>query len=237
MNILSSLLMTGILISGCSFKPALHTADFMGARQPTVTDVQEGLEISIEEFASAKKSRQAFDAEIASYGVLALLLRVENKGNTTYKLSQGSIRAFLDGQPLTSITGELAANQAITAYAGKTVSWPILALTPVAIAADVIMFPVSVVSLFPATRVTMAGMANHTESVNRRIQQHFESLQFTDALLRPNQIAAGFLYFQFPETLKRLEKLTIELKPSEDSSGRELSIKLLVPALDSSGGS
>ena len=77
MNVLSSPLITGILISGCSFKPALRTTDLVRARQATVTDVQEGLEVSVEEFASTKKSRQAFDADIASYGVLALLLRAK----------------------------------------------------------------------------------------------------------------------------------------------------------------
>jgi len=42
-----------------------------------VKATQEGLELSIEEFASKNKSQQAFDADIAPYGILALLLKAE----------------------------------------------------------------------------------------------------------------------------------------------------------------
>jgi hypothetical protein len=216
-----AVLATSLILSACaSFEPALRTPDFMRARQPTAIEVQEGFEVSIEEFASANKSRQAFDADIASYGVLALLLRAENKGGGTYKLPLHSIAASLDGQPLPLLGGEQAANQAATSeYAGKALGWT-LAAGPFA------MF------LWP---VTIAGSAAHTKSVNRRIEQHFESLQFSDALLKPNQIAAGFLYFKLPGSLNSLEKLIVELKPSEEPSGKQLAYKLSLPSLNLAG--
>jgi hypothetical protein len=83
--------------------------------------------------------------------------------------------------------------------------------------------------------VTIAGSAAHTQSVNRRIQQHFESLQFNDALVKPNQVAAGFLYFKLPGSLDTLEKLIVELKPTEEASGKQLAYKLSLPSLNLSG--
>src|SRR5215467_2330630 len=67
-----------IASGGCaSFEPAMRYQDLMRPRQPTVKETQEGLELSIEEFASKNKSQQAFDADIAPYGILALLLKAE----------------------------------------------------------------------------------------------------------------------------------------------------------------
>ena len=53
--------------------------------------------------------------------------------------------------------------------------------------------------LWPAT---IGGSAAHTASVNRRIEQHFENLAFTDTRLKPNQTAAGFVYFKLPERME-----------------------------------
>ena len=41
----------------------------------------------------------------------------------------------------------------------------------------------------------IVGSVAHTSAVNRRIEAHFESLSFTESLLKPNQIATGFFYF------------------------------------------
>jgi len=208
----------GLLFSGCaSFEPGLRYQDLMRPRQPTVREVQEGLEVSAEEFVSAHKSNQAFDADIAPYGVLPLLVRVENNGTETYRVQQHTITVFLGNQPLGSLSGEQAANQAATSeYAGKALGWTV-ATGPFFIL------------LWPAT---IAGSAAHTASVNRRIQQHFESLHFTDTLLRPNQTATGFLYFKLPDGVQRLEKLTVQIEPSEEKSGKRLTYKLPLPTLD-----
>lgn len=210
-------LVASIWMTGCaSFEPALRTSDLMRARQPSVVETHEGLEISAEEFVTPDKSRQAFDADVASYGVLAMLVRAENKGVGNYKIAQRSITASVGGQPLPAIGGIDAANQAATSeYAGKALGWTVAA-GPFAL----LLWP-----------VTIAGSAAHTQSVNRRIQQHFESLQLTDALLKPNQTATGFVYFKLPESSKRLENLVVEAKATEESSGKQLSFKLSIPAI------
>lgn len=73
------------------------------------------------------------------------------------------------------------------------------------------------------------------QAVNRRIQQHFESLQFNDALLRPNQVTVGFLYFNLSESSKSLDNLVVELSTSEERSGKELFYRLSLPSLNPSG--
>lgn len=210
-------LMPGLLLAGCaSFEPALRTADLMRARQPSATQVQQGLEISVEEFASAHKSRQAFDADVASSGVLALLVRAENKGTATYKIARGAVTARLDGQSLQPIGATAAADQSATSeYVGKALGWTV-ATGPFAL----LLWP-----------VTIAGSAAHTQAVNRRIQQHFESLQLADMLLKPNQAASGFVYFKLPDNLKKIEKLAVEAAPSEEPGGARLSFKLALPEI------
>lgn len=206
-----------IWMTGCaSFEPALRTSDLVRARQPSVAETQDGLEISVEEFITPDKSRQAFDADLASYGVLAMLVRAENKGVGHYKIARRSITAAVGGQALPAIGAVDAANQAATSeYAGKALGWTVAA-GPFAI----LLWP-----------VTIAGSAAHTQSVNRRIQQHFESLQLTDALIKPNQTATGFVYFKLPEDSKKLEHLVIEATATEDPGGKQLSFKLSVPAI------
>ena len=210
-------LIASIWMTGCaSFEPALRTSDLMRARQPSVAETQEGLEISMEEFVTPDKSRQAFDADVASYGVLAMLVRAENKGIGNYKIAQRSITASVGGQPLPAIGGVDAADQAATSeYAGKALGWTVAA-GPFAI----LLWP-----------VTIAGSAAHTKSVNRRIQQHFESLQLTDALIKPNQTATGFVYFKLPENSKTLEHLVIEATATEELSGKQLSYRFSLPSL------
>jgi len=89
--------------------------DLMRPRQPTVKEPQEGLELSIEEFASKNKSQQAFDADIAPYGILALLLKAENNGTKTYRIQERTITVYLGNESLLSLSGEKAASQGQTA--------------------------------------------------------------------------------------------------------------------------
>lgn len=221
MKIQSRLRVAGLIavwgIAGCaSFEPALHTSDLLRARQPSVVETREGLEISVEEFASPHKSLQAFDADVAANGVLALLVRAENKGSGNYKIEYGSITTSLAGQALPVIGGMDAANQAATSeYAGKALGWT-LATGPFAIL------------LWPAT---ISGSAAHTQSVNRRIQQHFETLRFNDALLKPNQTAAGFVYFKLPDNSQKLDSVKVTAQATEESSGKRLSFAFSFPEI------
>lgn len=211
-------IVAGMIFDGCaSFEPGVRYQDLMRPRQPTVKEAQNGLEVSVEEFVTADKSEQAFDADIAPYGVLALLVRMENNGAQTYKAEQHAITVHLNGQILTSLSGKQAADQAATSeYVGKALGWT-LATGPFAIL------------LWPAT---IAGSASHTAAVNRRIEQHFENLEFNDALLKPNQSAAGFLYFKLPDGVKSLEQLVVAVTPADEQSGKKLSFKLSLPTVE-----
>jgi len=216
-----SVVAIALMFSGCaSFEPGLRFQDLMRARQPTVKEARDGLEVAIEEFATTNKSLMAFDGDIAPYGVLALLIRVENKGAGNYNVQKNDIKAFLRGHRLPLLSGVEAANQAATSeYAGKALAWTV-ATGPFFIL------------LWPAT---IAGSASHTQSVNRRIQQHFESVELTDSLLRPNQMAVGFLYFKLPDNVKSLENLTLEIEPVAEQTSQRLSYKLSLPTLNLSG--
>ena len=210
-----------LIASGCaSFEPGLRYQDLMQPRQPTVKETQEGLELSIEEFASKNKSQRAFDADIAPYGILALLFKAENGGTKTYRIQEQTIAVYLGNEPLPSLSGEKAASQgANSEYVGKALGWTALA------------GPFAII-LWPAT---IAGSAAHTASVNHRIEQHFEGMRFNDTVLKPNQSAAGFLYFKLPAGVKKLENLWVEATPTEDGTAERLSYKLVLPTLDLSG--
>lgn len=214
-------LAASLVFIGCaSFEPGLRYQDLMRPRQPTVKETQQGLELSIEEFASKNKSQQAFDADIARYGILAILFKAENGGAKTYRIQEQTISVYLGEESLPSISGEKAASQgANSEYVGKALGWT-------ALAGPFALF------LWPAT---ITGSAAHTASVNRRIEQHFESMRFNDAVLKPNQSAAGFLYFKLPAGVDKLENLRVEATPSEEGTGDRLPYKLILPTLDLSG--
>jgi len=216
-----NVLLTALIFSGCAtFEPGFRAQDMTGPRQPTAKKVQQGLDVSVEEFVTPEKSRQAFDADIAPYGILALLIRVENGGNDNYRIQRDHIKAFLGEQSLSPLLGKQAAGEAANReYVGKALGWTV-ATGPFAI----LLWP-----------VTIAGSASHTRSVNRRIEQHFESLSFTDALLRPNQVAAGFAYFKLPDGVKKLQNLTVQVEASNEQNGNKITSKLSLPTLELSG--
>lgn len=116
-------LAASLLFIGCaSFEPGLQYQDLTRPRQPTVKETEQGLELSIEEFASKNKSQQAFDADIARYGILALLFKADNGGTKTYRIQQQTILVYLGDESLPSISGEKAASQgANSEYVGKAV--------------------------------------------------------------------------------------------------------------------
>jgi hypothetical protein len=212
-----SLLLLTLAVGCASFEPGMRFQDLSRPRQPTVRQTVEGLDISVEEFASANKSRQAFDADVAPNGILALLFKAENNGTQTYKVQENLISAYLGDELLGSLGGETAAGQSANSeYAGKALGWTVAA-GPFAI----LLWP-----------VTIGASAAHTASVNRRIEQHFESMRFNDALLKPNQTAAGFLYYKLPGGVNRLENLRVEVSPAEDKTGEKLKFNLPLPTID-----
>ena len=188
--------------------------DLMRPRQPTVKETQEGLEVSIEEFASKDKSMLAFDADLAAHGILALLLKVENNGTQTYSIDEQAISAYLGTETLPLISGEKAASQgANSEYVGKALVWTVLT-API------------------AGPIGIAASAAHTRAVNKRIEEYFETMSLNYAVLKPNQYAAGFLYWKLPEGKTKLENLRVEATPYEEETGTRLFYKLAIPTLD-----
>jgi len=148
------------------------------------------------------------------------LLKANNGGTQTYRLREQEVNVYLGNDSLASLSGEKAAGQSANSeYVGKALGWT---------AATGPFF----ILLWPAT---IAGSASHTAAVNRRIEQHFENMKFSDSLLKPNQSAAGFLYFKLPPGIKKLDNLRVEVTPSEEQTAKQLSYSLSLPPLDLSG--
>lgn len=215
-----------VMLGGCvaQFEPRMSSSGSLGSGLPTVKQVQAGLEVSIEEFASANKSRRAFDADIASHGVLPLLLRVENRGAREYWVERNEVRAFLGGQALPPIYGYEAAKEAATRdYLGR-------ALVNTAMLGPLAMY------FWP---VTMGLSAQHTRNINQDIEQHFENMEFTGAMVRPGGTASRFIYYRLPKNSEQLEDLTVELKVEangyEEHNGKQLAYKFAFPTLGISG--
>lgn len=203
-----------IPIFGCAkFQPALDQKTlFGGSRLPSISQTREGITVSIEEFASADKSKHAFDSDVIASGVLPLLFRIDSKSDVNFKLPAESIKAYLNKQPLTVLNGETAAKQASTRdYVGKALGWTIL----------------SGPFFFLAWPGTIVGSAMHTRNVNSRIIRHFETLQYKGAMVRPNQPVSGFIYFEIPSDGKLLQSV------AESKSLQNLTVEIVaVPELE-----
>jgi hypothetical protein len=183
-----------ILVSGCaSFRPGFDRQALLdGTRIPTAEQTIEGVTLSIEEFATAAKSKLAFDSDVASSGVIPLLIRIENKTSSDLRIPAEAVKAYIGDQLLSRLTGEKAAREAATRdYVGKALGWTVLA-GPFAIVA------------WPGTIV---GSAVHTRNVNSRIIQHFRILEFTGSIARANQSVGGFVYYQIPADTKLLQNI------------------------------
>jgi len=175
-----------LLVSGCTstFEPRLTSLDASKPGLPGAKEVHAGVEVSIEEFASPDKSRRAFDAEVASRGVLPLLVRIENNSAANYAVRRNQIVVTANGRPLAPLYGFEAADLG----ASRNGTWN--ALVNTAMAGPLAMF------FWPAT---LAGTASQTQKVNRQIERHFESLELTDTLLKPGEKLVGFVYTHMPD--------------------------------------
>src|SRR5689334_17929975 len=110
-NIAALLIALTLVFSCAKFQPAVDQNLILlgGNRIPSVTQTEIPITVSIEEFASPTKSKQAFDADVIASGVLPLLFRFDNKGDTTFKLPVSGVKAYLGQQTLELIDGEAAA--------------------------------------------------------------------------------------------------------------------------------
>lgn len=236
------------VLSGCAvlnpgFKPGLPSYyNPVIAHQSTVKEVQGGLELSVEEFVSANKSRQVFDADVGSYGILALGIRVENKSTENYGVQKKEIKAFLNKQPLFLLSGTQAAGQVTTTEYRKALTKDIIA-APFAIGGAIFILAYSLFMVIFTGRPgpTQGGYPPTSGEygcwtavciVNNEVELHFERLALADALVKPNEAKAGFVYFKLPDKVKRLEGVTIEMNASDEKSGKRLTYKLSLPAMD-----
>lgn len=215
---LTGLVVLVVMWSGCAtFEPKLRYTDLLRPRNATIGLEKDDFIVSIEEFASSEKSRQAFDADLVAHRILPLLVRLDNNSTKSYRVRQIDINASMNGEALPTIYADKAADDAGTSeYAGKALGWT-LATGPFFI----LFWP-----------VTIAGSAAHTASVNRRIEQHFANMEFTDKLLKPKQSAAGFVYFKLPNKTKTIDSITVAVEVREEESGSPINFKLSLPSLD-----
>jgi hypothetical protein len=210
-----------------SFRPSLdQKVLFGGTRIPTVEQSSAGVTLSIEEFASADKSKQAFDSDVIAAGVLPLLFRVDSRNDAGFRIPSSSIKAYLNDQPLETLTGEAAARQAATRdYVGKALGWSVLSGPFIILA-------------WPGTIV---GSAVHTRNVNSRIIHHFQVLEFKGAMVRANQPVSGFIYFQVPsdgkllQTLaetKQLQNLKVEVSLGAEQEAQNINFTIPMPSIN-----
>jgi hypothetical protein len=206
-----------LLISGCaSYKPQLKQEDLSIARQPSASETKDGVTVSVEEFATPDKSRKAFDADTAHYGVLAVLIRLENKGAQNYQIRRSNVTAFIADKQLSQLLADDAASKsAKSEYVGKALAWT-LATGPL----GMILWP-----------GTIAGSASHTAYVNRRVKWHFQGMELKDAELKPNETVAGFVYFEMPGKSKKLEGLVLQVDTASNG-GEKVAYNLTVPSVD-----
>lgn len=213
-----ALLFLTLILQGCaSFEPGFRLQDLSRPRQPTAREIRDGLEVSVEEFASASKSLQVFDADLSPNGVFSLLIRIENNSTQNYTIKEKDVRVLLHEVSLEQLIGGEASERAASSqYAGKALFWTVAA-GPFA------------VLLWPST---IAASATHTHAVNRRIRQHFEALEFTDALIKPGQIAAGFVYFAIPNGSGNLANMTVIVEPVAENSEQRLLYSFALPTIE-----
>jgi hypothetical protein len=213
----SLLLLFSLTLFGCaSFEPGIQYRDLSRNRVPTAAESQKGLDVSFEEFVSAKKSLLAFDADIAGNGIMALLINLDNKGGNVYRIPRSQLNASFDGEPLERLDGKEAATQGASKdYASRALGWT-MATGPFAL----LLAP-----------LTLTGSSAHTAEVNRTIEAHFAALELPDALLKKNQTISGFVYFKLPFGLTTLENAMLEIAPIDDQTGDKLFFKFALPAI------
>ncbi len=219
-------LFMSLFLGGCvaQFQPGVTSLHSLEGGLPTVKDVREGLEVSLEEYVSANKSRRVFDANLATHGVLPLYLRVENHGARDFRVDRREIRAFVDEDPLLPIYGYQAAKQgAAREYVGK------------ALVNTAMWGPLGMIFGLP----TIVSSASHTHEVNRKVEQHFDSLEFTGAELKPGETASGFVYYRLAGSAEKLEglrvEMTVEGNGSEERGSHKMDYRFVFPSLGFSG--
>jgi hypothetical protein len=141
---------------------------------------------------------------------------MENRSNKDYKAWKRQINVYSGGEALAPIYGYKAARQVAT----QGYWWKGLA-TIAAIPLGLFIYPTTVAL------------------VDKRVEEHFERIEFADKLLKRHDVALGFVYFELPGgwfSSKKLENLTLNVTLEEDTygeqNGKPLSFKLALPPLE-----
>lgn len=195
-----------------AFKPATRT--------PTVRHAANDIEITVEEFVTADKAREVFDADLAGYGVLALFITLANNGLAAYEVERGAISAFVDAQPLPLLAGREAAAQSTAPVfeqrlMGQDAAYAFLALNPAGLV---------VLGSYWLDCLGNAECGFNKERERRRdaieydrahIPLQFEKREFPYAPLPPGGKAGGFVYFGLPDERWLRPKLVAQIEFNE----------------------
>ncbi|HXG52894.1 MAG TPA: hypothetical protein VNN77_15965 [candidate division Zixibacteria bacterium] len=211
---------------------AIYRAFDLNNRAPTVRAVHDGLEISVEEFVSKEKSREVFDADLAAYGVLALLVTLVNSGSRDHVIERDAVRAFLDGRPLVRLLAKEAADMSTAVefdrrVRAQDIAYGVLILNP----AGVVVF---MSHWFHCLGNPDCNLAQEREKRQyaidydrKQIPLRFETMELQQAPVPPGRKTGGFVYFKFPEGSDRpLDKITLVVIGRDPLSGAETEVRL-----------
>jgi len=191
--------------SGCASYNA--RAVITDTRGPDTAASTGGLTLSVEEYATEAKCKQAFDSDLAGKGVLALFVKVENNGQDTWEIA---VRDFTGrcGAPLRMLTPSEAAAKTKRSAVARAIGWslivPIISI-PVAATASVI----------------------HTNKVNAQIKQDFNDKAFKDGPILANKERSGFLFYELSKGQNNLQGMDLAL--SARNAGTLETISIVTP--------
>jgi hypothetical protein len=163
----------------------------------------------VEEYGSVAKSIRAFDTNLASVGVLPVLILVENNGaeSLDVKLQDIVIKRDL---PLKPLTPHDAATRAARGTVTEAVGWSLI---------------VPIVTIPAAAALS----AMDTSCVNKKIDQDFYRKGFSEGPVEGGKRRSGFLFYQLEDQMEILKGLIFELKARNLATSEMVSISVSLP--------
>lgn len=197
-----------LIFTGCaSYAPSLVRLNPSG---PNVKKETKGdLSLYLDEYATPEKSERAFDTDLATQGVLPLMILVENNGQQPYEVKSMDIVVRGD-TALKGLSPEETAGRAGRSAVGRALGWSLIV--------PIISIPVAV-----------AASAIHTNKVNEQIVRDFAAKWFPDGVIMPNKELSGFLFFELEEGRKDLAGLTLEMAAKNVGTGEVVKISTPLP--------
>lgn len=209
----------------------IYRAFDLNNRMPTVRISEGGLEILVEEFVSKDKSRELFDAELADYGVLALLVTAVNNSSQHYTIERDTIRAFLSGEPLLRLSAKEAAEQSTGLVyerrgLGQDIAYWIMVLNPAGLAIAPFYMVDCVFERKCSWNQAREQRRYAIEYDREHIPLHFAKLELRQAVLPPGERTQGFVYFKLSgQSAELLDKITLQMTARDQDSGKQTEYK------------